>query len=171
MVVCCRRSCLGLAVTRANGFKMDSLSPCFRSMGLSEDREREEEEEEKNQFFTLIIWLTVVIHLPWPSSLSKSVAFSWLTGRSEIACSERSLMLFEGEKGLPENDCWDRGCPDAPNHALHTRTHTHWLCAHVKREGWEIQTERTAWEGPEKQPQQQDHWDELLCLDECSFVH
>lgn len=34
-VVCCLRSCLGLAVTSGNGFKMDSLSPCFRSMGLS----------------------------------------------------------------------------------------------------------------------------------------
>lgn len=47
VVVCCRRSSLGLAVTMGNGFKMDSLSPCFRSMGLSEDREQEEVEEER----------------------------------------------------------------------------------------------------------------------------
>lgn len=87
----------------------------------------------KNQFFILIIWLTVVIHLLWPSSLRKSVAFSWLTWRSEIACSKRSLMLFEGEKGLPENDCWDRGCPDAPNHALHTHAHTLALCTCKER--------------------------------------
>lgn len=39
VVVCCGlRSCLGLTVTRGNVFKMDSLSPFFRSMGLSEDR-------------------------------------------------------------------------------------------------------------------------------------
>lgn len=43
VVVCCLRSCLGLAVTSGNCFKMDSLSACFRSMGLSEDREQEEE--------------------------------------------------------------------------------------------------------------------------------
>ena len=105
-------------------------TPCLLVSGpwvYLRTQSRRRRKRKKNQFFTLIIWLTVVIHLLWPSSLSKSVAFSWLTGRSEIACSERSLVLFEGEKGLPENDCWDRGCPDAPNHALHTcaRAHTH----------------------------------------------
>lgn len=45
VVVCCFRSGLGLAVTRGNSFKKDSLSPCFRSMGLSEDREKQEEEK------------------------------------------------------------------------------------------------------------------------------
>lgn len=44
VVVCCLRSSLGLAVTRANGFRKDSLSPCLRSMGFSEDREEEEKD-------------------------------------------------------------------------------------------------------------------------------
>lgn len=43
VVVSCLRSCLGFAVTKAKGFKMDSLSPCFGSMGLSEDRQQEVE--------------------------------------------------------------------------------------------------------------------------------
>lgn len=43
VVVCCLRSCFGLDVTIGKGFKMDSLSPCLRSMGLSEARARKEE--------------------------------------------------------------------------------------------------------------------------------
>lgn len=88
MVVCCLRSCLGLAVTRGNRFKMDSLSPCLRSMGLSEDRKEQEEEKRSvphpYRHLTLShtqLWSICSGHLcrttQWPFSAAD---------RSEMAC-------------------------------------------------------------------------------------
>lgn len=43
VVVCCWCLSFGFGVTGRNDFKVDSLPPCFRSIGLSEDRVQEEE--------------------------------------------------------------------------------------------------------------------------------
>ena len=118
VICCCLRSCLGLAVTRGNGFKMDSLPPCFKSMGLSEDREQQEKEKRSVLHTHPLthsntqLWSICSGHLhratQWP--------FPGVWG-SEIACCVISLVHIKGEKGLPEYICERQRCPDAQDHA------------------------------------------------------
>ena len=140
MVVCCRRSCLGLAVTRANGFKMDSLSPCFRSMGLSEDTEQEEEEEEKKS----VLHPHHLTHSCDPSALAiltEQVSGLFLADWKIRDCLFRKISsaLRGGKRSARKRLLRPRmpRCsePCTSHMRARTHTHTHWLCAHVKREG------------------------------------
>lgn len=101
MVVCGLRSCLGLAVTRVKGLKMDSLSPCVRSMGLSEDRGNEEEEEIRPQSPCHLTHSHT--HSCDPSALAILTEQVLAAERSESACSVISLVLFKRGRAFCQN--------------------------------------------------------------------
>lgn len=139
VAVCCLRSCLGLAVTRGNGFKMDSLSPCFRSMGLSEDR-GEQEEENRSVLHPRHHLTHSRAHSCGPSALA--IFTEQLRGlflaaeRSEIACWVIYFVLFEGEKVCLNTSAESKDCPDAPHreliHTLAKRTRARCTCVSKK---------------------------------------
>lgn len=86
------RSCLGLAVTGGNGFKMDSFSLCLTSVGLSEDRAGGGEISSPSSSDSAHSCDPSALAIPTEQPCGLLLAAE----TSDIACCVMALVLFKG---------------------------------------------------------------------------